>query len=114
MRTNSGRSHNAPQDGWRDHPHRRLTRHPQSGQHEGDIVKRTDRVQEARTRIVDYSAARARAIEWLGDRYLLARPINAGRGAWGGGAGTLPRPEPGVGGTAERLVAPAGASHPAR
>jgi hypothetical protein len=26
--------------------------------------------------LVDYSAARARAIEWLGDRYLLARPIN--------------------------------------
>jgi len=29
------------------------------------------------TRIVDYSAARARAIRWLGDRYLLARSINA-------------------------------------
>jgi hypothetical protein len=26
--------------------------------------------------IVDYSAARAHAIRWLGDRYLLARPIN--------------------------------------
>jgi hypothetical protein len=26
--------------------------------------------------IVDYSAARAKAIEWLGDRYLLARPVN--------------------------------------
>jgi len=26
---------------------------------------------------VDYSAARAQAISWLGDRYLLARPINA-------------------------------------
>lgn len=26
--------------------------------------------------VVDYSAARARAIEWLGDRYLLAKPIN--------------------------------------
>ena len=25
---------------------------------------------------VDYSAARARALSWLGDRYLLARPIN--------------------------------------
>ena len=32
----------------------------------------------ARTWVVDYSAARARAIEWLGDRYLLAKPINAG------------------------------------
>lgn len=29
--------------------------------------------------VVDYSAARARAIERLGDRYLLARPINASR-----------------------------------
>lgn len=28
--------------------------------------------------VVDYSAARARAIRWLGDRYLLARPLNAG------------------------------------
>lgn len=27
-------------------------------------------------RTVDYSAARAKAIERLGDRYLLARPIN--------------------------------------
>jgi hypothetical protein len=26
--------------------------------------------------VVDYSAARAHAIRWLGDRYLLARPIN--------------------------------------
>jgi hypothetical protein len=26
--------------------------------------------------VVDYSAARARAIEWLGDRYLLAKPVN--------------------------------------
>jgi hypothetical protein len=26
--------------------------------------------------IVDYGAARAKAIEWLKDRYLLARPIN--------------------------------------
>jgi hypothetical protein len=25
---------------------------------------------------VDYSAARAQAIKWLGDRYLLAKPIN--------------------------------------
>ena len=30
-----------------------------------------------RTLIVDYSAARAQAIRWLGDRYLLAKPINA-------------------------------------
>jgi hypothetical protein len=30
-------------------------------------------------RVVDYSSARARAIRWLGDRYLLARPINGAR-----------------------------------
>jgi hypothetical protein len=28
------------------------------------------------TRVIDYSAARAEAIKWLGDRYLLAKPIN--------------------------------------
>jgi hypothetical protein len=32
--------------------------------------------------VVDYSAARARAIEWLGDRYLLARPVNASDNGW--------------------------------
>jgi hypothetical protein len=29
--------------------------------------------------VVDYSEARAHAIRWLGDRYLLARPINRKR-----------------------------------
>jgi hypothetical protein len=29
--------------------------------------------------VVDYSTARAHAIRWLGDRYLLARPINGAR-----------------------------------
>ena len=33
-----------------------------------------------RSWIVDYSAARADAIKRLGDRYLLAKPINAARG----------------------------------
>jgi len=33
--------------------------------------------QNAPAWLVDYSAARARAIKWLGDRYLLAKPINA-------------------------------------
>jgi hypothetical protein len=28
--------------------------------------------------VSNYAAAVARAVEWLGDRYLLARPINAG------------------------------------
>jgi hypothetical protein len=35
-----------------------------------DISKRT------RGWVVDYSVARAKAIEWLGDRYLLAKSIN--------------------------------------
>ena len=35
------------------------------------------------TQEVDYSAARAQAIRWLGDRYLLARPINAKHPAGG-------------------------------
>ncbi len=37
---------------------------------------------QADTREVDYGAARARAISWLGDRYLLAKPINRGYGPW--------------------------------
>jgi hypothetical protein len=36
----------------------------------------------SRVWLVDYSVARRRAIEWLGDRYLLAKPIN-GRGVMG-------------------------------
>ena len=32
--------------------------------------------------VVDYSAARAHAIRWLGDRYLLARPINGKYDTW--------------------------------
>jgi hypothetical protein len=32
--------------------------------------------QQAATWVVDYDAARAQAIKWLGDRYLLAHPIN--------------------------------------
>jgi hypothetical protein len=31
--------------------------------------------------VVDYSAARMRAISWLGERYLLAKPINARAGS---------------------------------
>jgi hypothetical protein len=38
--------------------------------------------ERARAWVVDYSAARMRAIRWLGDRYLLAKPINAGATAW--------------------------------
>ena len=39
-------------------------------------MRRTESAQRAQIRVVDYSAARAKAIAWLGDRYLLARPIN--------------------------------------
>ncbi len=49
---------------------------------EGKIVKRIASNERAQTWVVDYSAARARAIGWLGDRYLLARPINASESAW--------------------------------
>jgi hypothetical protein len=31
--------------------------------------------QKAATWVIDYSAARDRAIRWLGDRYLLATPV---------------------------------------
>jgi hypothetical protein len=41
------------------------------------IVKRKSYGESARTWVVDYSEARERAIKWLGDRYLLAKPINA-------------------------------------
>ena len=39
-------------------------------------MRQSDITEKARSWVVDYSAARAKAIEWLGDRYLLARPIN--------------------------------------
>jgi hypothetical protein len=39
-------------------------------------MRHTDTTERVRGWVVDYSAARARAIEWLGDRYLLAKPVN--------------------------------------
>jgi hypothetical protein len=39
-------------------------------------MRQTEHSERARDWVVDYSAARAKAIEWLGDRYLLARPVN--------------------------------------
>ncbi|HEV2270081.1 MAG TPA: hypothetical protein VGR92_11520 [Steroidobacteraceae bacterium] len=39
-------------------------------------MRHIDSAERARSWVVDYSAARARAIEWLGDRYLLAKPVN--------------------------------------
>ncbi|HMD27265.1 MAG TPA: hypothetical protein VKH13_01740 [Steroidobacteraceae bacterium] len=35
--------------------------------------------------VANYSVGIARAVEWLGDRYLLARPINASRSRSAGG-----------------------------
>jgi hypothetical protein len=35
--------------------------------------------------VANYSFAIARALEWLGDRYLLARPMNASRSRSAGG-----------------------------
>ena len=43
-------------------------------------MKRTPDLKHAL--VADYSAARAQAIKWLGDRYLLAKPINANRYVW--------------------------------
>jgi len=45
-------------------------------------MKRNTDGERERAWVVDYSAARERAIKWLGDRYLLARPINLSESAW--------------------------------
>ena len=39
-------------------------------------MRHIDAAERARSWVVDYSVARARAVAWLGDRYLLARPVN--------------------------------------
>jgi hypothetical protein len=41
------------------------------------MYHRLERPQE-RLPVSNYRSAVARALEWLGDRYLLAKPINAG------------------------------------
>lgn len=42
-------------------------------------MRQTDELERIRTLasawVVDYSAARAKALAWLGDRYLLAQPV---------------------------------------
>lgn len=45
------------------------------------------------SRIVDYSAARADAIKRLGDRYLLAKPINGSRSRLGKEPAPAPTPD---------------------
>jgi hypothetical protein len=54
----------------------------QSGK--GNVMKRNKEL--IPVWVVDYDAARAQAIRWLGDRYLLAKPINRRQDGWG----TLP------------------------
>ena len=39
-------------------------------------MQQTSKVEREHAPVVDYSAARAKAIAWLGDRYLLAKPSN--------------------------------------
>lgn len=39
-------------------------------------MRHTDSAERTQSWVVDYSVARAKAIAWLGDRYLLAKPIN--------------------------------------
>lgn len=45
-------------------------------------MRRDDLDERARSWVVDYSEARRRAIERLGERYLLAKPINARPPTW--------------------------------
>jgi len=40
------------------------------------VVRHAEGEERPSAVVVDYSAARAKAIAWLGDRYLLAKPIN--------------------------------------
>ena len=53
-------------------------------------MRHIDSAERARSWVVDYSAARARAIEWLGDRYLLAKPVNRLAAASGARSGWQP------------------------
>jgi hypothetical protein len=45
-------------------------------------MRRNNLDERARSWVVDYSEARRRAIGRLGERYLLARPINARTPTW--------------------------------
>lgn len=64
-------------------------------------MKQTTAAARAQAWIVDYSEARTRAIRWLGDRYLLARPINMSESARRKAAATELGPDsPALGGAA--------------
>jgi hypothetical protein len=45
-------------------------------------MRRNNLDERARSWVVDYSEARRRALERLGERYLLAKPINARTATW--------------------------------
>jgi hypothetical protein len=47
-------------------------------------MRRTSTDERMSAWVVDYSEARARAITWLGDRYLLAKPVRRRHGAMQG------------------------------
>lgn len=65
-------------------------------------MKRIASNERAQTWVVDYSAARARAIKWLGDRYLLAKPVNASESGWRKAPRTLFHSAPVAAGSAKR------------
>lgn len=56
-----------------------LPRRPTPRHSEVTMMRQTDALSRIRARatawVVDYSAARAKALAWLGDRYLLAQPV---------------------------------------
>lgn len=56
-------------------------------------MRRLSYAEKARDWVVDYSAARAKAIEWLGDRYLLARPVKRRSAGQNHGAAVRPAPD---------------------
>jgi len=58
-------------------------------------MKQIAGLERQRSWTVDYSAARARAIDWLGDRYLLARPINVHVGQRSAPRHAAAQPSPG-------------------
>lgn len=54
-------------------------------------MQRISSTEKAREWVIDYSAARAKAIEWLGDRYLLAKPVPRRRAGQAYGSPSLMR-----------------------
>lgn len=56
-------------------------------------MRHTGNAERVRNWVVDYSAARAKAIEWLGDRYLLAKPVNRSPASWHALGGQRPAAE---------------------